>query len=96
LEFHQGYCLPEVDELPPGSLGVGMRDEYEVFTDVFEEEFLGGIHQFFGRPRYSTPPPGQQLLASFGEVNDRYLYYIPDPRGGALDLSAVTVVYECT
>lgn len=56
----------------------------------------GGIHQFFGLPQYRTPPPGQQLRASLGEGEDRYLYYVPEPRGGSLDLSKVNVVYECT
>lgn len=89
LEFHQGYCLPNEIE----ALG---WEEFEEFREAFDERSQGGIHQFFGLPQYRTPPPGQQLLASFGEVEDRYLYYVPEPRGGSLDLSKVNVVYECT
>jgi len=89
FEFHQGYSLPdEIDAIH--------WEEFEEFREAFGERFHGGIHQFFGRPRYRTPPPGQQLLASFGEVEDRYLYYIPEPADGAFDLSKVNVVYECT
>jgi hypothetical protein len=89
LEFNQGYCLPDEIE----ALG---WEEWDEFREAFDEHFDGGIHQFFGLPRHRTPPPGQQLLASFGQVEDRYLYYIPDAADGTLDLSKVQVIYECT
>jgi uncharacterized protein YwqG len=97
LEFHQGYCLPEdINELGLPPSDPRRSEDYDDFREAFYEEFLGGIHQFFGRPRYHDAPAGQQLLASFGEVEDRYLYNVPDPANGTLDLSKVIVVYECT
>ncbi|HUR54326.1 MAG TPA: DUF1963 domain-containing protein [Gemmataceae bacterium] len=88
---------PRGDELfRPG------RDEYEdfgYFCEVFHNHFAPATHRLFGRPAYEQlrpPPRRHQLLASFGEMNDRLNFYAPREGVEALEFGGLKVVYECT
>lgn len=73
------------------------REGYETFDyfwEMFHKQFAPGLHRFFGVPPHQTPPRGHQLLASFGQMNDRLNFYAPPAEAEALTFGGLKVTYE--
>lgn len=99
FQFSQGYCLPA----EPSQYGLTARErarwpweELLNFKELFHARWCQGAHLLFGQPAHSKPPRGYTLLASFGEVEDRYLFFAAGPRVADFDFERLRVVYECT
>ncbi|MBW3600976.1 MAG: DUF1963 domain-containing protein [Planctomycetes bacterium] len=98
LVLTQGHCLPGVDDLGLSPEEAAQYDDLEDFIAAFNDTFADGTHQFFGVPRYmwQSVPRRHQLIANFGECNDRIIYLIPEPDVASLRDSQLRVLYECT
>jgi hypothetical protein len=85
---------------PRGPAVVGReRDAYEdfhYFWEVFHNRFAPASHRLFGLSPYDPPPRGHQLLASFGQMEDRLNFYVPGEDVETLQFGRLRVTYECT
>jgi Domain of unknown function (DUF1963) len=101
LRLAQGYCLP------PGldQFGLTKRemarsgwdvDEMLNVKESFHARFARETHRLFGHPKFLKAPRGYQQVATFGEVMDRYYYFVPESCVEALDFRKLRVIYECS
>ncbi|QDT82781.1 hypothetical protein MalM14_04110 [Gimesia chilikensis] len=89
FSFCQGYSLPEA--LFP------IDSELSEFAFKFNCNHANGPHQFFGIPLYDWELLGTyQMLASFGECDDRIIFSLPEQDLLALDFKHIEVDYLCT
>jgi Domain of unknown function (DUF1963) len=101
LRFAQGYCLPaDPDQwgLTKRELAKAGTDVYELLNvkETFQARFADGTHRLFGYPKYLKAPRGYQQVATFGEVEDRYYYFVPEQDLEKLDFRKLRVIYECS
>lgn len=98
LTLAQGYSLPELEDLSLSPQQLATYDDLDDLSSCFNDSFADGVHQFFGLPRFDWQrvPRKHQLIASFGECNDRIIYFIPDSDVRTLRQSQLRVLYECT
>ena len=98
LTLTQGFCLPDVGELHLSPDELSEYDDLDDFIEAFNDSFAGGTHQFFGLPRHiwQSVPRRHQMIANFGQCNDRIVYFIPESDVSTLRASQLHVLYECT
>jgi hypothetical protein len=98
LVLTQGYSLPDVDEWGLSPEQAVQYADLDDFVTAFNDSFAVGHHQFFGLPRYvwQNVPRNHQMIANFGECNDRIIYFIPESAVTSLRDSHLRVLYECT
>ncbi|MBO0700516.1 MAG: DUF1963 domain-containing protein, partial [Zavarzinella sp.] len=99
LRLEQGYCLPpEVEQFRLTKRELADWDVYELLNvkESFHARFAGGTHRLFGYPKHLKAPRGYQQVATFGEVYDRYYYFVPERDLEALDFRKLRVIYECS
>jgi hypothetical protein len=86
------------DARGPGVIGREREghEDFGYFRDMFHNRFAPATHRLFGLPPYDQPPRGHQLLASFGQMQDRLNFYVPRAGVEALEFDGLKVTYECT
>lgn len=99
LTLGQGYSLPA----DPDDFGLTEKqlerwdwDEACAFGESFRARFGSGRHRLFGHHTGIKPPRGSILLACFGEVEDRYHYFVPKSAAERGVFQRVQVAYECS
>jgi hypothetical protein len=99
LTLAQGYSLPA----DPDDFGLTEKqledwdwEEAFEFGELFRARYTSGRHQMFGHHVRIKPPRGYSLLACFGEVEDRYHYFVPKSAVEKCEFQRVQVVYECS
>ncbi len=99
LTLSQGYSLPaDPDDygLTEKQLASWSWDEAFDLGESFRARFGSGRHRLFGHHRGIQPPRGSILLACFGEMEDRYHYFVPKSALEKCAFERVQVVYECS
>lgn len=99
LRFAQGHCLPA--EPSQYRLTARQQERWDWtellnFKEMFHARFSSGTHYLFGQPAHLKPPRGHLQLASFGEVSDRYHYFVPSAHLNRFDFTRVRVIYQCS
>jgi hypothetical protein len=100
LTLDQGYCIPVDLKVEDDSC-----EDVQGVLEVFNDMFANNSHQIFGLPPYLGTGydeandkwlEGFELLATFGEVHDRYYYMVPAADLTDLRLSSLAVLYGST